>query len=138
MDVLDRGVENILFVDTDPEPRKLGAFMLRRRGYDVTEARTGADALQLCESGEACPDLLITEILMPGMSGTDLAAKLVAMQPGMRVLYMSRTDYDRVARRREINRELGFLQKPFTMAQISEKVRRALDARRPSAAATSR
>src|ERR1044072_9017325 len=128
MDTFARGSETILLVDADPEPRKLAAFMLQRRGYTVIEARSSADALHLCESGSTWPNLLLTEILMPGMSGTDLAVKLVALRPEMRVLFMSRADYNRVARRFEIDRELSFLQKPFTMAQIAEKVRRALDA----------
>ena len=127
------GSETILLVDADPEPRKLAAFMLEKRGYSVIEARSSADALRLCDSGGARPDLLLTEILMPGMSGTDLAAKLVALQPEMRVLYMSTADYNRVARRLEIDRELAFLQKPFTMGQIASKVRRALDARQARA-----
>jgi two-component system cell cycle sensor histidine kinase/response regulator CckA len=127
MESLSCGSETVLLVDADPEPRKLAAFMLQRRGYAVIEARSSADALHLCESRSVRPDLLLTEILMPGMSGTDLAAKLVALQPEMRVLFMSRTDYNRVARRLEINRDLGFLQKPFTMVQIASKVRRALD-----------
>src|SRR5262245_62826525 len=127
MDNLARGSERVLLVDADPETRKLGSFMLERRGYTVIEARSTADALNLCESSSARPDLLLTEILMPGMSGTDLAAKLVALQPELRVLYMSRADYNRLARRLDIDRELSFLQKPFTMAQIAEKVRRVLD-----------
>ena len=129
MEPLPRGSETILLVDVDPEPRKLAAFMLQRRGYTVIEARSCADAVALCESGGARPDLLLTEILMPGMCGTDLAAKLMALQPDLRVLYMSLADYNRVARRLEIDRQTGFLQKPFTMAQIADKVRRALDNR---------
>ena len=129
MEPLPRGSETVLLVDADPETRKLAAFMLQKRGYAVLEARTCADALRLCESGGARPDLLLTEILMPGMSGTDMAAKLLALQQGLCVLYMSRADYNRVARRLEIDRERAFLQKPFTMVQIASKVRRALDAR---------
>ena len=105
MESLPCGSETVLLVDADPEPRKLAAFMLQRRGYTVIEARSTADALYLCESWSARPDLLLTEILMPGMSGTDLAAKVVALQPELRVLFMSRMDYNRVARRQEINRE---------------------------------
>ena len=62
---------------------------------------------------------------------SETAEHLIALQPEMRVLFMSRVDYSRVARRLEINRDLGFLQKPFTMVQIANKVRRALDAGRP-------
>jgi len=133
MALLPRGSETVLLVDTDPEPRKLAAFMLQRLGYSVVEARSGQDALKMCEDGSVRPDLLLTEILMVGLSGTDLAAKLHALQPELRVLYMSRADYNRLSRRLEIDRELAFLQKPFTMGQITDKVRRALDTRKARA-----
>src|SRR5690348_1727763 len=127
MDILPRGSETVLLVDVDPEPRKLAAFMLQRRGYSVVEARSSADALRICESGMR-PDLVITEILLPGMSGPDLVAKLTARQPDLRVLYMSRLEYQRATQRLQVDRDLGFLEKPFTVAVITNKVRRALDA----------
>jgi CheY-like chemotaxis protein len=127
MDILPRGSETVLLVDVDPEPRKLAAFMLQRRGYSVVEARSSADALRICESGLR-PDLVITEILLPGMSGPDLVAKLTARQPDLRVLYMSRLEYQRATQRLQVDRDLGFLEKPFTVAVITNKVRRALDA----------
>jgi two-component system, cell cycle sensor histidine kinase and response regulator CckA len=126
MDVA-RGSETILLVEADPETRKLAAFMLQKRGYGVIEARSTADALQLYESANVHADLLLTEILMSGMSGPDLSARLVALQPDLRVLYMSHAEYSRVARRLEIDRERGFLQKPFTMSTLAGKVRRVLD-----------
>ena len=116
-----------MLVDADPETRKLAAFMLQKRGYTVLEARTSADALQLCESGKVRPDLLLTEILLSRMNGPDLAAKLTGSIPELRVLYMSSGDYARVARPREIDRERSFLQKPFTMGTLATKVRRVLD-----------
>jgi two-component system, cell cycle sensor histidine kinase and response regulator CckA len=126
MDV-PRGSEIILLVDADPETRKLAAFMLQKRGYTVFEARTSADALKLCESGNVRPDLLLTEILVSRMHGPELAAKLTGLLPELRVLYMSSGDYARVARPLEIDRERGFLQKPFTMGTLASKVRRVLD-----------
>lgn len=126
MDV-PRGSETILLVEADPETRKLAVFMLQKRGYTVIEARSTAEALQLCESANVRADLLLTEILLPRMSGPDLAAQLIALQPELRVLYMSSADYARVARHLEVDRELGFLQKPFTMGTLASKVRRALD-----------
>ena len=123
MDV-PRGSETILLVDADPETRKLAAFMLQKRGYKVLEARSSADALQTPESHI---DHLLTEIHLSRTSGPDLAAKLSAIHPGLRVLYMSSGDYNRVARPLEIDRERGFLQKPFTMGTLASKVRRVLD-----------
>jgi CheY-like chemotaxis protein len=132
MDTVPRGSETVLLVDTDPETRKLAAFMLQKRGYTVVEARATAEALHLCESGAVHPDLLLTEILMPKMGGTDLAARLLALQPELRVLYMSHAG-DRLLRHLEIDRERGFLQKPFTMGLLAGKVRLALDAPRARA-----
>ena len=117
-------------VEADPETRKLAAFMLQKRGYTVVEARSGIDALQLCEAGGVHADLLLTEVLMPKMSGADLAARLRELRPQMRVLYMSHAT-NRILRDMAIDRELGFLRKPFTMGLLAGKVRQALDA--PSA-----
>jgi two-component system cell cycle sensor histidine kinase/response regulator CckA len=130
-----RGSETVLLVDADPETRKLGAFMLEKRGYRVLEARSTADALALCESGAGSVDLLLTEILMPKMTGIDLAARLRDAQPQLRVLLMSHADYKRLARQMELGPGQGFLQKPFTMRMLAGKVREILDAPRARTAA---
>src|SRR5690242_10807853 len=108
MDTAPRGSETVLLVETDPETRKLAAFMLKKRGYTVVESRSTVDALQLYESGGVHADLLLTEVLMPGMSGTNLAARLRALDPQLRVLYMSHAA-DRIAREIDIDRRGGFL-----------------------------
>jgi DNA-binding NtrC family response regulator len=123
-------------VDTDPGTRKLAAFMLQKRGYRVLEARSTADAILLYKSTDARADLLLTEVLMPRMSGTELAQQLVALQPQLRVLYMSHADARRITRHAEIDCARGFLQKPFTMDRLTEKVRQALDAPHGRAAAS--
>ena len=127
------GSETILLVDSDPGTRKLAAFMLQKRGYTVLEARSTADAMLLYESAGAGADLLLTEILMPRMNGTELARQLVALQPQLRVLYMSHADARRIARHVKIDSVRGFLQKPFTMDRLTEKVRLALDSPRERA-----
>jgi two-component system, cell cycle sensor histidine kinase and response regulator CckA len=138
MGVLDpgpvpHGSETILLVEADPETRKLGAFMLERRGYTVLEARSTAEALRVSESTGAPIDLLLTELMLPPKSlvrpsGIDLAARLLALRPGLRVLYMSHAESNRMARHMEMGLEQHFLQKPFTMRMLAEKVRQALDA----------
>lgn len=128
------GAETVLLVDADPETRKLGAFMLQKRGYQVLEARSTPDALAVYESSGGEIDLLLTEIRMPKITGPDLAARLLDMQPGLRVLLMSHGDYKRVARQMEIKPAHGFLQKPFTMRALAGKVREVLDAPRARAA----
>ena len=130
---IPRGDETILLVDADPEPRKLAAFMLSKQGYTVLEARNGEDALHQFEAQGGNVHLLLTEILMAKITGPDLATRLLAAQPGMRVLYMSNADPQRVARHLELDPERGFLQKPFTMRVLASKVRQALDARRGKA-----
>jgi len=127
METVPRGSETVLLVEADPETRKLAAFMLQKRGYTVVEARSAADALQLYESGLAHADLLLTEVLMPKMSGANLAMRLREMDPQLRVLYMSYAA-DRIVRDLAINLEVGFLRKPFTMGLLAGKVRLALDA----------
>jgi DNA-binding NtrC family response regulator len=117
-----RGSETILLVDPEPEPRKLAAFMLTKQGYQVVEARSAVEALK---QFAACPaiDLLVTEILMPYVSGSVLAGQLRDLQPGLRVLYMSHAGPGKTAR----HIELPFLQKPFTMRVLAGKVREVLD-----------
>jgi two-component system cell cycle sensor histidine kinase/response regulator CckA len=134
-EVIPRGVETILLVDSDPEPRKLAAFMLAKQGYTVIEARNGEDALRVFDSRGAEIDLLLTEILMSKVTGPDLAARLIALQPRMRVLYMSHANHQRIARHLQIDPERGFLPKPFTMRILAGKVREVLDAQRAKALA---
>ena len=131
--VIPRGEETILLVDPDPEPRKLAAFMLAKQGYTVVEARNGEDALKQFDSRGGHVDLLLTEILMPKIIGSDLADRLLAAQPAMRVLYMSHAEPARVARHLQVDLERGFLQKPFTMRILAGKVRQVLDARHAKA-----
>src|SRR5579864_8751301 len=109
------GAETVLLVDSDPETRKLGAFMLEKRGYQVLEARTTEDALAVYEARGGAIDLLLTEIRMAKISGPELAARLLSVQPGLRIVLMSHGAYKRLARQMEIKPTRDFLQKPFTM-----------------------
>ena len=136
MDTVPRGSETVLLVEVDPETRKLAAFMLGKRGYTVVEARSTTDALQLYEAGGVHADLLLTEVLMPKMSGTSLAARLQAIEPQLRVLYMSHSA-DRILRELEIDSSRGFLRKPFTMGLLAGKVRQVLDTPRGNAVGAS-
>ena len=129
-----RGRETILLVDTDPETRKLAAFMLQKRGYAVLEARSAADAIAVYSAYPSAIDLLLTEILLPRMSGLDLAAQLLHSQPGLRILYMSHADYKSPSRQTRLDRERDFLPKPFTMSMLAGKVRDTLDSPRARAA----
>ncbi len=84
-----RGSETVLVVEDRDDVRKLTADVLRKHGYRVLEASDGIKALQLAEGREGTIDLLLTDVVMPGMDGGELAKKLAALVPSLRVLYMS-------------------------------------------------
>jgi CheY-like chemotaxis protein len=120
------GSELVLLVEPEPETRKLAVFMLSKQGYRVLEARNAQDAFQIYESAGTV-DLLLTEAAMPRMNGHELAARLEARQPGLRVLYLSDAEYARLARKEALRKGITFLERPFTMGTISGKVREVLD-----------
>lgn len=118
-----RGSETVLIVDPDPEARKLAAFMLGKQGYHILEARTAADAVRLFDANQSGIDLLLTEIRIPLMNGRDLAGRLTAARPELRVLYMC-------AARTAVDNGRAMLPKPFTMRELAGKTRQVLDAPR--------
>jgi CheY-like chemotaxis protein len=127
-----RGHETILLVEDEESVRTVAAMILRRGGYHVLEARSGGDALVICEHHASTIHLLLTDVVMPHMNGPELAERLRRLRPKIRVLFMSGyTDGAIVGR--APNGDAGFLQKPFTPDALFEKVRAALDA--PAASA---
>ena len=86
---LPRGSETVLLVEDEEEVRKLAAQILQRQGYKVLEAPQGGDALLICEQHQTPVHLMLTDVVMPGMSGHQLAERLKSLQPQMKVLYMS-------------------------------------------------
>jgi two-component system cell cycle sensor histidine kinase/response regulator CckA len=124
-----RGNESVLLVEPDPETRVLAAFMLRRLGYRVTEARSGADAIGIKDEANDF-DLLLVEAVMPRLNGHDVAAELRARRPSLQVLLMADTAQARVARRPAARNGIGILSRPFTMASLAAGVRQALDSRK--------
>jgi CheY-like chemotaxis protein len=127
MAALPRGDESILLVEPDPETRVLAVFMLDRLGYRVMEARNGPAAISASES--AIFDLVVTEAVMSGLNGHDLAGLLQERQPKLRALFLADPDYERLARKAAARRGVRFLCRPFTMATLAQAVREALDAR---------
>jgi CheY-like chemotaxis protein len=97
------------------------------RGYKVFEARSGEEALHLTETAGVRPDLLITDVIMPGLSGPSLAARLLHAQPHLRVLYLSATRRRQCGPRR-LPGQAPLLQKPFTPSTLAERIRAILDA----------
>jgi DNA-binding response OmpR family regulator len=116
----------VLVVEDEEDVRELARDILEMNGYLVLEALDGADATRLAETHPGPIDLLITDVVMPGTSGPELARRLRAHRPGLRVLCMS--GYPESADRR-IEGEAGWnawLQKPFTPAGLMAKVRECL------------
>jgi two-component system, cell cycle sensor histidine kinase and response regulator CckA len=122
-----RGSESILLVEDDDVVRDLVATVLKNRGYDVLEAATGEDAIRLL-AGRASPiQLMLSDTVMPGMGGRELAERMATLHPGMKVLLMSGYINDIVLERQIRDRNDAFLQKPFTSDALARKVREVLD-----------
>lgn len=120
------GTESILVVEDNDAVRELALLTLRQRGYDVMEAASAEQAIDLISRG-ARPQLLLTDVVMPGLSGPNLAARLLQQNPRLRVLYMSGYSEDAAAAHGTFWGGVPLLQKPFTSAQLAERVRIALD-----------
>jgi CheY-like chemotaxis protein len=122
------GTETVLLVEDNDSVRELAAKALRRRGYVVYEARGGDEAIEWSRSSGVIPHLLVTDVVMPGISGPNLAATLLQLHPGLRVLYMSGYTDDATAVHGNFWGGVPLLQKPFTPGVLAESVRLALDA----------
>src|SRR5713226_8233335 len=108
------GRETILLVEDEPAVRELIQMVLSERGYKVLEALVPEDAERLAASNGAEIQLLLTDVVMPGMSGRDLAKRLTAHHPHLRVLYMSGYTFNVIAQDGTLEEGISFLQKPFT------------------------
>ena len=124
---MPKGSETILLAEDETEVRELVREALRRGGYAVLEARDGAEALRLAENYGGPIHLLLTDVVMPNLGGPDLAARLSASRPGLRVIYMSGYSEFIAAGHGGISPFAYFLQKPFGMELMGRKVREVLD-----------
>jgi two-component system cell cycle sensor histidine kinase/response regulator CckA len=124
---LAKGSEKVLLVEDEPEVRKLTRSMLRHLGYTVVEAADGPAALKAWRKHGPSIDLLLTDVVMPNMSGRQLAERLASEQPGLKVLYMSGYTDEIIAHQGVIDSDKELLQKPFTRDLLAEKIRKVLE-----------
>jgi signal transduction histidine kinase/ActR/RegA family two-component response regulator len=123
-----RGSETILLVEDEKGVRDLVRDVLQTSGYTVLEARHGIEALAVARRHGGPIDLLLTDAVMPQMGGPELAECLVALQPGLKVLYMSGYTERTVVHHRVLDADVPYLQKPVTVEAVTRRVREVLDA----------
>jgi two-component system, cell cycle sensor histidine kinase and response regulator CckA len=116
-----------LLAEDDDSVRALTCALLRDLGYAVLEARDGAEALALAQQHSAPIHMLLTDVVMPRLSGRQLAGVLATRFPALKVLYLSGCTDDAVIRHSIQDDETAFLPKPFTPAVLAKKVREILD-----------
>jgi two-component system cell cycle sensor histidine kinase/response regulator CckA len=123
---VQRGSETVLLVEDEESLRNMVREILEDSGYKVIEAHDARHALEIAERHPAPIDLLMTDVVMPGMSGRDLASRLAASHAETRVLYMSGYTDDAVVLHGVLAADVAFLQKPFTPEALARKVREVL------------
>ncbi|WP_447973625.1 response regulator [Nitrospira sp. Kam-Ns4a] len=126
--VAPRGSETILLVEDEAMVRDLVTTILRHGGYTVLAARDGAEALRLCREHRGPLHLLISDVVLPGMSAQDVSRQAAALRPELKVLYLSGYQDDAAVRPEVAATGLAFLRKPFTQEELARKVRAVLDA----------
>jgi CheY-like chemotaxis protein len=121
------GQETILVVEDDPAVRSLASRLLQRWGYRVLVAPGGPEALEISRAEAEPIDLLLTDVVMPRMGGREVANQLSMERPGLKVLYMSGYTDNAVLNNGILEKEVAFIQKPFTPGALTEKVRDVLE-----------
>ncbi|MGC2196535.1 MAG: PAS domain S-box protein [Terriglobales bacterium] len=120
------GSETVLLVEDEDSVRELVRETLKSKGYQVVEANDGVAGLSVAESYEGTIDILITDVVMPGMGGRELAKRVAAARPEIKVLYLSGYTEDAIIHEGVLEAGTAFLQKPFTLHALARKVREVL------------
>ncbi len=126
------GTETVLLAEDDPHVRELSASLLERFGYTVLPAKSGEHAMTIFRNQNGKVDILLTDVIMPDMNGRELASMAMARQPDLKVLYMSGYTDNVIARHGVLEEGVAFIQKPFTIHTLADKVREILDGAPPS------
>jgi len=124
---LPRGTETVLVAEDEAAVRAVTREVLERQGYVVLEAPHGAAALDIAAQHRGPIQLLVTDVVMPGLSGRQLADRLARLRPDTKVLYVSGYTDDAVVRHGVLEAGIAYLQKPFTIDSLARKVREVLD-----------
>jgi PAS domain S-box-containing protein len=123
-----QGSETILLVEDEEIVRKLACTILQKNGYKVLEAPNGEEALRIVQGQNGNPiHLLVTDVVMPGMSGRQLADQLARLRPEMKILYISGYTDNAIVHHGVLDAGMSYIQKPFTMEGLARKVREVLD-----------
>jgi len=126
---MPQGKETVLLVEDEDAVRELARHALQSCGYSVLEASDGLQAVQAARDHKGPIDLLVSDVVMPHLGGRQLAERLAAVRPGMKVLFLSGYTADAVIRHGVLEADYAFLQKPFTPTSLAKKVRDVLDAK---------
>lgn len=125
------GTETILLVEDQEEVRRVAAQILTRHGYGVIQASGPREALRMAATPGTRFHLLLTDVVMPELSGPELARQMKVLRPDLRVLYTSGYTDDAIGRHGVLERDIAFAPKPFTPHALLQKVRDVLDAPTP-------
>lgn len=128
-----RGTETVLLVEDQDEVRQVALQILRRYGYHVLEAHNAGEALLICERHPRTIHLLLTDVIMPHMSGRQLAERLAPLLPELKVLFMSGYTENTIVHHGILDSGIAYLQKPLVPEALVRRVREVLDAAKRSA-----
>ena len=123
-----KGTETILLAEDEASVRRLLRRLLDANGYRVIEAADGREALRLLEQHGGSIDLLLTDIVMPGLNGRELSQKALASKPGLKVIYMSGYTDEALSDTGALGPGVSFLRKPLKLDTLSTRIREVLDA----------